>query len=245
MAIFRQQKNKLFAILSQPSWQEKVVAELNSTENLSEYIAPFLSFLLKNEVRWQAIWSFGFTLGLIAKTDKEQARNIMRRLMWSMNEESGNIGWGIPESMGATFAQSDFLASEYAKILFSYATSTGGEDNFIDHEPLRLGVYWGIAYSAPHLPNFVDKSIQTLTAGLKEEIITAKGTAAWGLTKMLQNSHIKTAILALPQSVLADLKQELANLAKLPPQTVQIFDGQKENVFTTTSLAQQALDLLG
>jgi hypothetical protein len=69
----------------------------------------------------------------------------MRRLMWSLNEESGNLGWGVPEAIGAILGMSPVLAGEYARIFLSYGYETGREDNFIDHAPLRHGVYLGTA----------------------------------------------------------------------------------------------------
>jgi len=36
--------------------------------------------------------------------------------MWSLNDESGGIGWGAPEAMGAIMARHTGLADEYANI---------------------------------------------------------------------------------------------------------------------------------
>jgi len=84
----------------------------------------------------------------LAGSDMEAARVIMRRLMWSLNEESGNLGWGVPEAMGAVVSMSPALAREYARIFLSYGYETGKDDNFLDHAPLRRGVYQGAAMLA-------------------------------------------------------------------------------------------------
>ena len=47
----------------------------------------------------------------------EDMHNIMRRLMWHMNEESGNIGWGIPEAFAEILAQHRRLGDEFYPIL--------------------------------------------------------------------------------------------------------------------------------
>lgn len=67
----------------------------------------------------------------------EQARLFMRRLMWHMNEESGNIGWGVPETFGEILAASSIMADEYHRVLISYIWDTGHDDNFCDHPVLR------------------------------------------------------------------------------------------------------------
>jgi len=78
----------------------------------------------------------------LARKNPEAARNMMRRFMWQLNDESGGIGWGIPEVMGEVMARHEGLAQEFAPILVSYIREDG---NFLDFEPLQRGVIWGIA----------------------------------------------------------------------------------------------------
>lgn len=54
-----------------------------------------------------------------------------RRLMWHMNEESGNIGWGIPEAFAEILAQHRRLGDEFYPILNSYVIDTGKGDQFL------------------------------------------------------------------------------------------------------------------
>ena len=65
----------------------------------------------------------------------------MRRLMWSLNDESGSIGWGAPEAMAEIMARNKKLADEYYKILISY--SEQGK-NYLEHEGLQRSVRRGI-----------------------------------------------------------------------------------------------------
>lgn len=71
----------------------------------------------------------------------ENARILMRRIMWNLNDESGGIGWGSPEAMGEILGQSQELALEFKSILFSLLDPKG---NFIEHPILQRGVLWGI-----------------------------------------------------------------------------------------------------
>ena len=50
-------------------------------------------------LRWRGVSCMGATLARLADADMEAARIVMRRLLWSLNDESGGIGWGAPESM--------------------------------------------------------------------------------------------------------------------------------------------------
>jgi len=129
-------------------------------------------------VKWGAVSLMGGATARLAETDLESARIVMRRLMWSLFEESGAIGWGAPEAMGEIMARHDGLAEEYAKILVSYTREDG---NFLEYEPLQRGVLWGIgrlAQTRPtyllafHAPEFVQPYLDSPDPAVK-------GLAAW------------------------------------------------------------------
>jgi len=100
-------------------------------------------------VRWRAISCMGAAVARLADEDLEEARIIMRRLLWSLNDESGGIGWGAPESMAEIMCGHAGLAAEYVHMLPSYLREDGEElcqdGNCIEHPPLQRGVVWGIA----------------------------------------------------------------------------------------------------
>jgi HEAT repeat protein len=93
------------------------------------------------KVKWRAVQGIGFFVERVAKRDMEKAKNIMRRLMWSLNKDSGGIGWGAPEAMGEIMARHEEIAIEYISIYISYISS---ESNILDNEILEQGVIWGI-----------------------------------------------------------------------------------------------------
>ena len=100
-------------------------------------------------VRWRAISCMGEAVGRLAGEDMEEARIIMRRLLWSLNDESGGIGWGAPESMAEIMCCHAGLAEEYVHMLLSYLRKDGEEicqdGNFIEHPLLQRGLLWGVA----------------------------------------------------------------------------------------------------
>ncbi|MFA6901185.1 MAG: DVU0298 family protein, partial [Desulfurivibrionaceae bacterium] len=46
------------------------------------------------KTKWNAVSAMGMTVARLADQDMEAARIVMRRFMWSLNDESGGIGWG-------------------------------------------------------------------------------------------------------------------------------------------------------
>ena len=114
-------------------------------------VNPLLGLLHDRDplVRWRAVSAMGVVVAGLAEGDMESARVVMRRLIWQLNDESGGIGWGCPESMGEIMARHAGLAAEYARILVSYIMPDG---NFIEHELLQRGVLWGIGRLARARP---------------------------------------------------------------------------------------------
>jgi len=109
----------------------------------SKSINSFFSFIqsTNEEIKWRAVRAMGKVVAKMASENLESARVVMRRLMWSLNDESGGIGWGAPEAMGEIMAQDKRLADEYYKILLSYVDEEG---NFLEYKPLRKGAIWAI-----------------------------------------------------------------------------------------------------
>ena len=70
--------------------------------NLRKVVNPLFTYIqsVDDPVRSRAIASMGQVVATLANDNMESARIIMRRLMWSLNDESGGIGWGAPEAMG-------------------------------------------------------------------------------------------------------------------------------------------------
>jgi hypothetical protein len=100
----------------------------------------------------RAIMAMGEVVSEIAENDLESARTIMRRLLWSLNEESGWIGWGSAEAMAEIMARNNILAEEYYKFLISYISEG---DNYLLFEELRKEVISGLRRLSQVYPHLV------------------------------------------------------------------------------------------
>ncbi len=150
-----------------------------------QVINPLFSFLVHSDekLRWRAITAMGAVVENLARKDMEGARVIMRRLMWSLNDESGGIGWGAPEAMSEIMARHGGLAREYSHILISYMDDEG---NFLEYEGLQRGVLWGLVRLARVWPQMVAGAGIHLEKYLESNDAIARGLAAWasGLLKV-------------------------------------------------------------
>jgi len=169
MARFRSIKRQVRDILLAEDWQDRL--ETLETYRPGDLVPPLLNLRLDREelVRWRSVTVFGLTVGRLAEASMEKARVVMRTLMWYMNEESGNLGWGIPHFMAEAMVNSDKVAKEFHKILASYIFCDAECDgNFLDHPELRRDVYWGLARLAESRPELVAHGERFLIAGLDD-----------------------------------------------------------------------------
>ena len=143
-------------------------------------ISPLLSFLYEPNdlLRGRAVRAVGRVVSTMAENSPESARNIMRRLIWSLNDESGGIGWGAPEAMGEIMAQNEMLAREYHLILISYIDEDG---NPLENEPLEKGVLWGIGRLARSRPELTRTAIGPVSKQLSSRDPVKRGLALWAL----------------------------------------------------------------
>ena len=117
-------------------------------------VGPLRTFFFAGSslARWRSVTLFGWNTARLAQDSPEDARIIMRQLMWTLNDESGGIGWSSPEAMGESMARSRLLAGEYVNILLSYLRKDG---NYLEYRPLRLGALWGVSRVAEAFPDML------------------------------------------------------------------------------------------
>ena len=107
-------------------------------------VKPLFSCLCAPEPRlkWHAVSAFGQTVAALAGRELEAARVVIRRCMWMLNDESGGIGWGVPEAMAEALARHPGLAAEYTHILVAFMREDGF---YLELPALQQGLLWGVA----------------------------------------------------------------------------------------------------
>ncbi len=146
-------------------------------------INPLISFLCStdDELRWRAIVVMGRVVARLANHDMESARVIMRRLIWQLNDESGGIGWGVPEALGEITATHPRLAEEYGDLLISYLCDEG---NFLEHPPLQRGVLWAIGRLAQGDRRRAVTAVSCLQPFFRQPDPVLRGLALWVLWQL-------------------------------------------------------------
>ena len=188
-------------------------------------VNPLFSFLcsVDERVKWHAITAMGHVVSDLATSDMESARVVMRRFIWQLNDESGGIGWGCPESMAETMALNDALAEEYWCLLVSYIQPEG---NFLEHPILQRGVLWAIGRLAHARRDYTCSAAPFLHPYMTSADPIHRGLAAWA-----------AGPIATMQSIAA-LKSLTHDPARL-----SLYRNGKIDQHTVGELAQEALSI--
>jgi len=158
----------------------------------------FSHFYHKDElIKFRSVTAMGALAARVGDRRLEQARIILRRILWNLNDESGGIGWGSPEAMGKILCQNPKLAQEFKSILFSYLEPGG---NFIEHEMLQRGVLWGIGTYLKSNP----KDLSSETQELLSQHLLSEDTVkrVYALRALFNAKHFDNH--PIPENIMAD-----------------------------------------
>jgi hypothetical protein len=186
-------------------------------------VGPLFSYLcsLDELVKWRAVTAMGTVLSDLAASDLESARVVMRRFIWNLNDESGGIGWGCPESMADAMARNEKLAAEYGCILFSYIQP---DRNYLEHEGLQRGVLWGVGRLAHNRPECIQTAAGFLVPYMRSEDPNLRGLAVWAVNPILNVEAIHRL-------------QQLAH----DPAGLMLYRGEQLAQYSVGQLAREAL----
>jgi hypothetical protein len=183
----RQLKKEVLAILHKSSLEE-IFQNLESHQD-HRLLNPLFIALCHpvEQVRWHAVSTFGWLVPAMAEKDLEAGRIVMRRFLWSLNDESGGIGWGAPEAMAEIMCHSLPLRKEYLHMLISYMREDGEalfeDGNYLELPMLQRGLLWGVGrLCQEHQGEMIERRIiADVSAYLKSSDMHVIGLAIWCL----------------------------------------------------------------
>lgn len=125
--------------------------------------------------RWYAIEALEVLAEHFAEQNDEAYRNVLRRALWAMNDESGNVPWAAPEMMAAVIKSSPQQFGDFIKLMI-----TNGLDNPMCH----VGVLWSAGYLGRDNLKEIEPFLPKLQALLQSKDSEVRGYAVWCLSQL-------------------------------------------------------------
>jgi hypothetical protein len=130
------QKQEIRRLLEEKN-KEKLLGWAESDRSAVRTLTSLL-FDAEPTISYRAAEALGWVSALEFQKRPEKVRQLLRRLFWMMNDESGNVGWRAPEAIGEILFNNPPLITEYAPVLGSY----------LNEEPFEKGVRIAISRTA-------------------------------------------------------------------------------------------------
>jgi len=126
-------------------------------------------------VGWRAIKAVGLVARVLAKSDHEFLRNACRKLLWSLNDESGGIGWSAPEMLGEIVSADPHRFADIVPLI------TQAYD--IEEDVFRSGVVYALCRVAANAPELAATHQKIIVMALsdKEPMVRIRGVELIGL----------------------------------------------------------------
>lgn len=121
-------------------------------------------------VFWRAIEAAGHVTSFMAETNSEDVRNFIRRLIWALSDESGDMAWSGPEMLAEVFIRNPVLCEDVAPIVIN-----------LDEPVFRKGAVWAAGRIACDHPEIVLEVADELINEIGNPDPEIRAYAAWAL----------------------------------------------------------------
>lgn len=151
-----------------------LIAELAKQHKRVFSILISVTFDKESLIAWRAIEAMGVAVGAVADESPAKARDIIRRLLWSVTEESGSIGWSAPEMLAEAVVNRPGQFLDLPPIILSLS----------DEPPFLRGVLWAMGRLAEAGLGTPHKTRPLVLECLSHPDPAVRGLAVWAAGQM-------------------------------------------------------------
>jgi len=181
-----------------------------------KYIQMNLFEDINKPLRWYAIEAIGRFTREFASKEPEIYRNLIRRFLWAMNDESGNVPWSSPEGIGSIIVNQPFLFGDYTPMLIT---------NALDNPMCHRGVLWAVGRIGKIKKSLVLPFIEKITPLLFAADSDLRGYAAWAFGEINYHQVLPELIIlqndTSPVYLFRDGELSLENVGVLAKEAVE------------------------
>jgi len=142
MLVSKELKKSLKDALVQNTFESLLKTDFSRRKMMSALIR--LAYDKETLEGWRAIKAVGVVAREIVKSDPVFLRETCRKLLWSLTDESGGIGWAAPELLGEIVSADPSRYSDIVPLI--------AEAYFVEEDVFRSGVVYALARIAETAP---------------------------------------------------------------------------------------------
>ncbi len=146
---------------------------------------------------WRAIKAIGHVASLYVRNNYDFLRDTIRKLLWSLSDESGGIGWSAPEILGEIVSADPKKLADIIPLI--------AEVYSVEEKVFRPGVLYALKRIGETCPESIEPFQEIVLSGLSEQDPLAR-VYALELLIMLRNK--------LDSAVLDKARQQVASLGQ-------------------------------
>jgi hypothetical protein len=132
-----------------------------------------LSYTTDNNTMFKVVKAAGYAVSAISDQELDFVRTIISNLLWSLNDDSGSVGWSSPELLGEIISSRIDLFKEYIPLVISLLK--------IKETAFRPGVLWAMGRIAATEPSHIKPYAPYINMYLADPITETRGYAVWCL----------------------------------------------------------------
>ena len=174
----RQLKETLRELLDERRLEEIAEMAVRRKRVLGSLVS--LTYDADPRISLRAVEAVGVAASLVAEDVPDQARELLRRLLWLMSEESGGVCWRAPEAMAEIVRHKPEMFADYIPIVVSLIVSLEEED--LAH--FRAGTLRAIGLLAAVAGDHVQEVTPAVTSALIDSDPQVRGMAVWCLSEV-------------------------------------------------------------
>ena len=110
---------------------------------------------------WRAIKAIGHVASLYVRNNYDFLRDTIRKLLWSLSDESGGIGWSAPEILGEIVSADPKKLADIVPLI--------AEVYSIEEKVFRPGVLYALKRIGEISPESIEPFQEIVLSGLSEE----------------------------------------------------------------------------
>ena len=174
-------KQKISDLAKNKKFNKLIELALKDSSKVIRYLVR-LTYTKDDVLRWHAIDSLGVVSGAIADRDPAEIRELIRKFLWSMTEESGNVNHHAPEAVAEIIYNRPKLYTDLAPMMITLS---------IEEEVFQPGMLWAVGRLAGKIP-YIIEILNRIISFLSDKNPISRGNAAWALGEIVVSEKIET-----------------------------------------------------